>query len=155
MAWRDTLLSIQEELAEVRAERLREAREEDAERQTQRQRLSDVAASLEIAQLVIEMNEVLLNGDGIIEAYNSWEGPHEDISADAELIDLDLGDDDEDAEYVSVELTWEENGEREIAVDLGLSEEGLYLQVNGIDVRPEREALEQALLEAFREELQI
>jgi hypothetical protein len=155
MAWRDTLLALQEELAEVRAERLREAREEDAERQAQRRQLSDLAASLEMARLVQEMNEVLLNGDGIIQSYNSWEGPHEDISADAELIDLDFEDEDEDAEYVSIELTWEENGEREIAVDLGLSEEGLYLQINGIDVRPEREALEQALVEAFREELQV
>jgi hypothetical protein len=108
-----------------------------------------------MARLVQEVNEVLLNGDGIIQSYNSWEGPHEDISADAELIDLDFEDEDEDAEYVSIELTWEENGEREIAVDLGLSEEGLYLQINGIDVRPEREALEQALVEAFREELQV
>ena len=155
MAWRDTLLALQEELAEVRAERLREAREEDAERQAQRRQLSDLAASLEMARLVQEMNEVLLNGDGIIQSYNSWEGPHEDISADAELIDLDFEDENEDAEYVSIELTWEENGEREIAVDLGLSEEGLYLQINGIDVRPEREALEQALVEAFREELQV
>ena len=155
MAWRDTLLALQEELAEVRAERLREAREEDAERQAQRRQLSDLAASLEMARLVQEMNEVLLKGDGIIQSYNSWEGAHEDISADAELIDLDFEDEDEDAEYVSIELTWEENGEREIAVDLGLSEEGLYLQINGIDVRPEREALEQALVEAFREELQV
>ena len=153
MAWRDTLLALEEELSEVRAERLREAREEDAERQTQRQQLSELAASLEMAQLVQEMNEVLLKGAGAIASYNSWDNPPEDVGYDDELIDLDF--EDEDAEFVSIELTWEENGEREIAVDLGLSDEGLYLQVNGIDVRLEREALEQALVEAFREELQV
>jgi hypothetical protein len=153
MAWRDTLLALQEELAEVRAERLRQAREEEAGRQTQRQQLSEMAASLGIAQLVQEMNEVLLKGTGTIESYNSWEGPPED-PRDAELIDLDL-EEEEYAEYISAELTWEEDGEREIAVDLGLSDEGIYLQVNGIDVRPEREALEHALVEAFREELQL
>jgi hypothetical protein len=100
------------------------------------------------------MNEVLLKGAGTIASYNSWENPPVDIGYDGELIDLDF-DEEEDAEYISVELTWEEDGEREIAVDLGMSDEGLYLQVNGIDVRPEREALEQALVEAFREELQI
>jgi hypothetical protein len=154
MAWRDTLLALQEELAEVRAERLRQAREEEAGRQTQRQQLSEMAASLGIAQLVQEMDEVLLKGAGAIESYNSWEGSPEN-PRDAELIDLDPEDEDEDAEYISTELTWEEDGEREIAVDLGMSDEGIYLQVNGIDVRPEREALEQALVEAFREELQL
>jgi hypothetical protein len=29
------------------------------------------------------------------------------------------------------------------------------VQVNGVDIRPEREALEQALVEAFREELEL
>lgn len=154
MAWRDTLLALQDELAEVRAERLRQAKEEEAGRQTQRQQLLELAASLGMAQLVQEMNEVLLKGTGTIESYNSWEAPPED-PRDAELIDLDLEDEDEDAEYISTVLTWEEEGEREVAVDLGMSDEGLYLQVNGIDARPEREALEQSLVEAFREELQL
>ena len=51
-------------------------------------------------------------------------------------------------------MIWDEAGEREIAVDLGLSEDGTYLQVNGVDIRPEGEALEQALVEAFRDELE-
>jgi hypothetical protein len=40
-------------------------------------------------------------------------------------------------------------------VDLGFAETGVYLQINEIEIRPEREALEQALLKAFREELQV
>lgn len=155
MAWRDTLMALREELSEVRAERLRQSREEEADRQSQRQQLSEMAASLGMVQLVQEMNEVLLKGEGTIESYNSWDGPSGDVNAGAELIDLDFEDEEEDGEYISAELAWEEDGEREIAVDLGMSDEGIYLQVNGIDVRPERAALEQALVEAFREELQI
>jgi hypothetical protein len=43
----------------------------------------------------------------------------------------------------------------EIVVDLGLSDEGTYLQINGIEIRPEREALEKGLVEAFRDELEL
>ena len=52
-------------------------------------------------------------------------------------------------------MIWDEAGEREIVVDLGLSEDGTYLQVNGVDIRMEAEALEQALVEAFRDELEL
>jgi len=43
----------------------------------------------------------------------------------------------------------------EIAVDLGLSSEGIYLQINEIEIRPEREAFEQGLIVAFKDELEI
>ena len=100
----------------------------------------------------------MLEDSGKVLSYSSWDSPPE--SAVSSLAVLPLGedddeDDDADADYISAELTWEEDGEREIAVDLGIAEEGFYLQVNGIDVRIEREALEQALVEAFREELQV
>ena len=52
-------------------------------------------------------------------------------------------------------LTWEERGERELAIDLGVTDDGIYVQVNGIEVRAEREALEPALLQAFRGELEL
>jgi hypothetical protein len=52
-------------------------------------------------------------------------------------------------------LSWVEGGEMEIAVDLGLSEGGIYLQINEIEIRPERDALEQGLIEAFRDELEL
>ena len=40
-------------------------------------------------------------------------------------------------------------------VDLGLSKDGIYLQINEIEIRPEREALEQGLIEAFKDELDL
>ena len=60
-----------------------------------------------------------------------------------------------EADVITDILTWEEGGELELAVDLGISDDGIYLQVNGVDIRTEREALEQALIEGFRDELNL
>ena len=151
MAWRDTLGSLREQLAEVRAERQRQAAAEDAEIQQQREELSGLATSLGINQLLNEMNATLLNGQGELETIVSWEAP-----AEGDDDDLDDGNDtEEEGDLVATILTWDEAGEREIAVDLGLSEDGTYLQVNGVDIRLEAEALEQALVEAFRDELEL
>ena len=159
MAWRDTIESLHIELADVRAERSRRAKSEEAERHDQRRQLSQMAGSLEIAQLIEDMNSVLLRASGQIESYSSWDPPEpeaERVAAnDLEIMHLGGDDDVEDADYVSTVLTWDEDGECEIAVDLGFGENGIYLQVNEIDIRPEREALEDALVEAFKEELQV
>ncbi|MDA0734687.1 MAG: hypothetical protein O2909_01955 [Chloroflexi bacterium] len=156
MAWRDTIESLQIELADVRAERTRQSKLLEAARQSQREQLSQMAESLGIAKLIDDMNSVLLRGIGEVESYSSWDPPEKETEDDLPLLDLGAGvADDDDADYVSTVLTWDEDGECEIAVDLGFSEDGIYLQINEIDVRPEREALEQALVEAFREELQV
>ena len=155
MPWRDTLQSLQSELAQVRDERLRLAREEAATRQDQRDQITNLASSLRIAELVGDMNAVLLQGKGTIETYSSWDPPSEESDQTSDLLGLDDDGDEDDADYISSVLSWEEDGEREIAVDLGISEEGVYLQVNELEIRPEQEALEQALLAAFREELQV
>ncbi|MCS5669142.1 MAG: hypothetical protein NZ876_17350, partial [Dehalococcoidia bacterium] len=60
-----------------------------------------------------------------------------------------------DTDVITTILSWEEGGEMEIAVDLGLSDEGIYLQINEIEIRPERDALEQGLIVAFRDELDL
>ena len=52
-------------------------------------------------------------------------------------------------------VSWDEDGEREIAVEVVIAEDGVSLQVNGIDIRQTREALEAGLLEAFRDELEL
>ena len=64
-------------------------------------------------------------------------------------------DGDDDTDVVTTILSWDEGGELEIAVDLGLSDDGIYLQINEIEIRPERPALEQGLIEAFRDELEL
>ena len=155
MPWRDTLQSLQSELAQVRDERLSLAREEAATRQAQRDQITNLASSLRIAELVGDMNAVLLQGKGTIETYSSWDPPSEESDQTSDLLGLDEDGDEDDADYISSILSWEEDGEREIAVDLGISEEGVYLQVNELEIRPEQDALEQALVAAFREELQV
>ena len=149
MAWRDTLGRLREELADVRAERQRQAAAEYAEIQQQREELSSLATSLGLNQLLNEMNATLLNGAGDIETIVSWDAPAEDDDDDVE------DQEEEEADLIATILTWDEAGEREIAVDLGLGEDGTYLQVNGVDIRLEAGALEQALVEAFRDELEL
>lgn len=149
MAWLDSLSELKEELAGVRAERLSQTSVDEAEIQEERDELSRLAESLEVSDLLAEMNATLLDGQGSVEKIVSWESDEEDGG------DEEADADEEDADVIALILTWEERGERELAIDLGVTDDGIYVQVNGIEVRAEREALEPALLQAFREELEL
>ena len=94
------------------------------------------------------MNRTLLDGQGTVEKIVSWEADEEDE-------DGPMAEEEEDADVIALILTWEERGERELAIDLGVADEGVYVQINGIEIRAEREAMEPALLQAFREELEL
>ena len=149
MAWLDSLSELKQELAGVRAERLSQTSADEAEIQKERDELSRLAESLAVSDLLAEMNSTLLDGQGSVEKIVSWESDEEDDG------DEESGLDEEDADVIALILTWEERGERELAIDLGVTDDGTYVQVNGIEVRAEREALEPALLQAFREELEL
>ena len=149
MAWLDSLSELKQELAGVRAERLSQTSADEAEIKEERDELSRLAESLEVSDLLAEMNATLLDGQGSVEKIVSWESDEEDDG------DEEAGPDEEDADVIALILTWEERGERELAIDLGVTDGGTYVQVNGIEVRAEREALEPALLQAFREELEL
>ena len=56
MAWRDILIELRNELAEVRAQRQQHAAAEEAELKKDRDELARLADSLGIADLVSEMN---------------------------------------------------------------------------------------------------
>jgi len=149
MAWRDSLAELKEELAATRAERLSQASDEDAEIQKEREELSRLADSLGVSGLLSDMNRTLLDGQGTVEKIVSWETDEDDE-------DGGPGSEEEDAaDVIALILTWEERGERELAIDLGVTDDGVYVQINGIEIRSEREALEPALLQAFREELEL
>lgn len=149
MAWLDSLSELKEELAGVRAERLSQTSVDEAEIQKERDELSRLAESLAVSDLLAEMNATLLDGQGSVEKIVSWESD-EEVDGDQ-----DADPEEEDADVIALILTWEERGERELAIDLGVTDDGTYVQVNGIEVRAEREALEPALLQAFREELEL
>ncbi len=150
MAWRDTLMELKAELAGLRSQRSRQAEDDQVEIDRQRRELTQLSETLQIPQMLEEMNTTLLDGKGEMEKIVSWE-PIEDGAENLELDEEAI----EEADVITAILTWVEGGDRELAVDLGISDDGTYLQVNSVDIRPEREALEQALLEGFRDELEI
>jgi hypothetical protein len=157
MTWRDTLEGLKQELTEVRTQRQRRVEEEDAGLQKERDDLSRMAKDLGVDELLAEMNATLLDGKGEIQTIIGWESDVGDPDLDG-VISMngdEPDDDDEDTDVITTILSWEEGGEMEIAVDLGLSNEGIYLQINEIEIRPERDALEQGLIVAFRDELDI
>ena len=154
MAWRDTLRGLRDELAEIRAQRQRERQADEEEQQAQRLELGRIGESLGLTGLLQEMNSVLLNGQGEVENISSWEEENEE-DPDESLLMLDNLEELEESDYINAILTWEEDGEREIVVDLGFGEQGMSLLVNGVDIRLEQEALEQALVEAFRQQLEL
>ena len=157
MTWRETLIDLKQDLVEVRANRERRVEEAEAGLKKEREDLSLMAQNLGVEQLLIEMNSTLLDGNGEIETIVGWEADEEDddnLGSRISIIDS-VPDDDEDADVITSILSWDEGGVLEIVVDLGLSDEGFYLQINEIEIRPEREALEQGLIVAFKDELGI
>jgi len=157
MTWRDTLEGLKQELTEVRTQRQRRVEEEDAGLQKERDDLSRMAKDLGVDELLAEMNATLLDGKGEIQTIIGWESADgdPDLEGAISMNGDEPDDDDEDTDVITTILSWEEGGEMEIAVDLGLSDEGIYLQINEIEIRPERDALEQGLIVAFRDELDL
>lgn len=153
MAWRDTLYALRDELAEVRAQRQKRAADEEAQLNEDRRQLTSLTDSLDISGLLLEMNSTLLLDQGAVHRTNSWDTDI-DLEGDEDEVDSDPeAGPDEDA--VITLLSWEEAGDREIAVEVVSDPEGASLQVNGVEIRPERDALELALVEAFRDELEL
>ena len=101
------------------------------------------------------MNSTLLEGKGVIENIVSWDSVDEGSDEDEDDAEFETEDEQDEVEVITIVLTWEEAGQREIAVEVVSTEHGPALQVNGVDIRPERDALEQALVEAFRDELEV
>ncbi|HLF03956.1 MAG TPA: hypothetical protein VI855_01910 [Dehalococcoidia bacterium] len=161
MAWRDTLVKLRDSVSKARTEKQRQAEAWEAERREHREKLTQMAQSLNIPLLLSEMNTVLLEGRGEVETFTTWETVDSLLGPGAALLDLDddMDDDDDfdedDADVISSVLSWDEAGERELVVDLGWDDEGMFLEVNGEETRHEQTALERALVEAFKVELGI
>ena len=146
MPWRDSLLQLKDELTSARATRLERLEAFDRQVAAERAELLARHESLGISVLLAEMNEVLLDGKGEVETTVEWE-----TGEDEELLELE----DDAADVISTVLSWDEGEELEVMVDLVMLDEGLSLMVNGIQIRQDRDALERALLSAFREQLEL
>jgi len=156
MTWRETLEGLKEELTDVRAQRKRQVDEEKAGLQKERDDLSKMAQNLGVDELLAEMNTTLLDGKGEIETIIGWVSDGDDLESEQGIsMNGDEPEEDDNTDVITTILSWDEGGELEIAVDLGLSDDGIYLQINEIEIRPERDALEQGLIEAFRDELEL
>ena len=157
MTWRETLEGLKDELTDVRTQRRQRVDEEEAELQKDREELTLLAQELGVGELLAEMNTVLLDGKGEIETMTSWASEDDDSDTDPDISMNGDGPEefDEDTDVITTILSWDEGEDMEIAVDLGISAEGKYLQINDIVIRLEREALEQGLIEAFKDELEL
>ena len=157
MTWHETLVELRDELAEVRAERKQHSVAYAAALQEVRGEMSRLADTLGIISLLSEINATLLNDQGAVETIVSWESGESGESGDATADDGDEDDagDQDQEDVITTVLAWEEDGEREIAVEVVATEDGISLQVNGVEIRGERDALEQGLVEAFRDELEV
>lgn len=145
MPWRDSLEQLKAELTQSRATRMERLEAYDQEVAAEREELLARQESLEITALFTEMNDVLLDGQGEVETATEWES--ED--------DEELFDEDDTADVITTALTWEEGEELEVVVELAMLDEGISLMVNGVQIRQDRNALERALIDAFREQLQL
>ncbi len=145
MPWRDSLLQLKEEMSTARASRLERMAAFDRQVAAEREELLARQESMQVTALVTEMNEVLLDGQGQVETAVEWETEDEDRFE---------GEDDM-ADVISTSLTWDEGEELEVLVELVMLDDGLTLLVNGVPVRQDPDALQRALLNAFREQLEI
>ena len=146
MPWRESLLQLKDELTAARATRLERLEAFERQVAAERDELRGRQESLQIAALVAEMNEVLMDGRGQVETTVEWESREDE--------NLFEGEDDM-ADVITTALSWDEGEELEVVVELVMLDEGLSLMVNGVQIRQDPNSLERALLSAFREQLEI
>ena len=146
MPWRESLLQLRGEMTAARATRLERIEAFDRQVAGEREELLSRQESMQIAALVAEMNDVLLNGQGRVETTVEWETDDEESLFEGE---------DDMADVITTALTWDEGEELEVVVELVMLDEGISLMVNAVQIRQDPEALQRALLNAFREQLEI
>jgi hypothetical protein len=151
--WEDSLSNLSIDIENIRKERLELETKNRKEDQANRKLLLETANNLELESLLQSINEKILHNNGIITINNSWESetdlndPEPEPNADEQ--------DEEDTDYISYILDWDEDGEREIAIDIGLEDGSMYLEINGHDVALEAPEIQQMLINVIQEELEI
>ena len=146
MPWRESLQELRDELASARTSRLQRLEALDRQVAAEREELLARQESMQITALVTEMNEVLLEGQGQVETTVEWETEDDESLFEGE---------DDMADVITTVLTWDEGEELEVMVELVMLDDGLSLLVNGVQIRQDPDALQKALINAFREQLEI
>lgn len=158
-------MTVRDEVVAALTRLMGEPMGEDPDVIGDREELYQLASSLQIAQMLLDLNEVVLSGMGRVESTSLLEyydeedfvfemnEPDEDDFEDEEADGED--EEMEDAEELRFSLFWDDATERAVDVELGKSKGRVYLLVNGEEVRQSRDVLETAVLDAFRSEMNL
>ncbi len=147
--WNEKLNLAASELESAREKRDDLIKETEAAIIRYQVEIETLFTELDVEKLLSDMNKALLSGSGSLQVTKSWE---DSSSADTEENEED-DEEVQDTDFISCVLEWEENGERELAVDVGRDESGLYIEVNGHEISMDEETLQAAVLYAVKEEL--
>jgi len=147
--WNEKLNLAASELESAREKRDDLIKETEAAIIRYQVEIETLFTELDVEKLLNDMNKVLFSGSGSLQVTKSWE---DSSSADTEESEED-DEEVQDTDFISCVLEWEENGERELAVDVGRDESGLYIEVNGHEISMDEETLQAAVLYAAKEEL--
>ena len=144
--WNEKLNLAASELESAREKRDDLIKETEAAIIRYQVEIETLFTELDVEKLLNDMNKVLFSGSGSLQVTKSWE---DSSSADTEESEED-DEEVQDTDFISCVLEWEENGEKELAVDVGRDESGLYIEVNGHEISMDEETLQAAVLYAVK-----
>ena len=147
--WNEKLNLAASELESAREKRDDLIKETEAAIIRYQVEIETLFTELDVEKLLNDMNKVLFSGSGSLQVTKSWEDSSSGDTEESEEDDEEV----QDTDFISCVLGWEENGERELAVDVGRDESGLYIEVNGHEISMDEETLQAAVLYAVKEEL--
>ena len=176
MEWADDLRKFRESIETISQQRSDVPQDLGEEELEERLRLIQEAFDeLRPEAYLAEMNRILLDGRGELEVYLPWdddeEEDDEEFKSEWEEVDDDEPEDDDDDEdefdgddeddeeleeqdVASAILVWDD-GQCELAIDIGLEGNRIYWQVNGEDVPTNDRALREALKKAYADEIGV
>tara|TARA_B100000029_G_C17496711_1_gene931191 strand:+ start:833 stop:1294 length:462 start_codon:yes stop_codon:yes gene_type:complete len=147
--WNEKLNLAASELESAREKRDDLIKETEAAIIRYQVEIETLFTELDVEKLLNDMNKVLFSSSGTLQVTKSWEDSSSGDTEESEEDDEEV----QDTDFISCVLGWEENGERELAVDVGRDESGLYIEVNGHEISMDEETLQAAVLYAVKEEL--
>ena len=174
-AWRDSVQRLKRDLDRDNAWLFRALERLDAGKVEERQQVTDRADSLRIEELLTYMNDILLDGQGVIETAFYWEadagfedededdeddddeGEEDDEDDEGEEDDEDDEDEEDEVEFpvLSIALTWKQAAQVRVNVELIKQEDGFLVRINDEEMAATARVLQTGLVDAFDEQMSI
>lgn len=143
-SWYDEIQQLKQELTKDGGRLHKKLKEHEKERIEGREELDDKAKNLQVGNLLTDINNKLLDGEGVIENKFRW------------YIAEDFGFDEPEIAFpvLSMVLYWRQGRRLEFDVELvGVGDE-IQLYINREEFKPtEAEVLQYGLLKSFREQM--